>query len=252
MRATLHDAMAAILRQDPDQTLRSLKTFDQLHPGGSRATRDLLDRVGPLRGKFVADIGAGLGGPARMLAERGANVIAIDRDPDLATMLTVIHRHLGAPIQTILADARHLPLPTESIDTALAQCVTMTIPDPDEFWAEMARLMKPGGMLLLADIGTGEGAPLRPVPWAPDGEKDYLITESSWRQVLHKTGFRIAWMEDRSQDHAAWYRQIAESPAIAEGPSVVFGPAAQKIFMNMSLNLASGRLRSIEAILLRP
>jgi ubiquinone/menaquinone biosynthesis C-methylase UbiE len=77
--------------------------------------------VAPFEGRRVADIGAGTGRFARLLAGRAAHVDLVDR---AQAMLEVARRRLAAPSTTTfsfhVADARTLPLTDGSVDLAVA------------------------------------------------------------------------------------------------------------------------------------
>jgi ubiquinone/menaquinone biosynthesis C-methylase UbiE len=58
---------------------------------------------------------------------------------------------LGRRAEVVDADGEHLPFPDASIDTAVATLVFCTIPDPEAALAEVARVLKPRGRLLLLE-----------------------------------------------------------------------------------------------------
>ena len=56
--------------------------FDHFHTGGALATERMAKALSPSRGETVLDAGAGLGGPARFLANKyGCRVIGVDLTP---------------------------------------------------------------------------------------------------------------------------------------------------------------------------
>ena len=110
-------------------------------------------------GDDVLEIGAGPGLVTDLLVERAPQVTAVELDPDLAAALRA--RMAGRPVEVLTADATALPLPSARY-TAVA-CFTMLhhIPDPagqDRALAEIARVLRPGGLLLGTD---GEDTPAR-------------------------------------------------------------------------------------------
>ena len=63
-------------------TTEHLKAVDEFHIGGAEATAALLDQLDIGPGTRVLDIGSGIGGPARTIAERtGARVTGVDLTP---------------------------------------------------------------------------------------------------------------------------------------------------------------------------
>jgi ubiquinone/menaquinone biosynthesis C-methylase UbiE len=100
----------------------------------------------------VADVGTGTGFVAAGLAGRVASVIGIDNSP---AMLAVAADNLAAlgveNVQLAEGHLDDLPLPDHSVDTALANMVLHHAPDPSRMLAEMARIVRPGGTIVITD-----------------------------------------------------------------------------------------------------
>ena len=65
-------------------TVEQLTPFDNYHYFGTEAVDEAIDVLGLKPGMRVLDIGSGIGGPARYIAERsGAQVTALELQPDL-------------------------------------------------------------------------------------------------------------------------------------------------------------------------
>lgn len=93
----------------------------------------------PLR---VADVGAGTGKLTRVIAESGAEVVAVDPDAD---MLTTLQGHvLGVP--TFVGTAEALPLPDAAVDAVLLGQAWHWV-DVERASAEVGRVLRPGGVL---------------------------------------------------------------------------------------------------------
>jgi ubiquinone/menaquinone biosynthesis C-methylase UbiE len=100
----------------------------------------------PLDAKIVLDIGYGSGYLSWLLTKRKHNVLAIDISFDL---LVKARGDLYTEITKIQADAQNLPFAEESIDTVVASEVVEHIPDYMKAYAEMWRVLIPGGTLIL-------------------------------------------------------------------------------------------------------
>jgi SAM-dependent methyltransferase len=99
-----------------------------------------------VRGKDVLDAGAGEGYGSAMLAERARSVVGIDLEPDV-----VDHANAAYPNVTFkAADLLALPFPDESFDAVVSLQVIEHLKSPREFVTECARLLRPGGLLLIA------------------------------------------------------------------------------------------------------
>ncbi|WP_027175812.1 class I SAM-dependent methyltransferase [Desulfovibrio aminophilus] len=117
--------------------------------------RHLLRRLAPASppGASALDLGAGSGHQSIPLAESGYAVTAVD---SCAELLAVLEEKMGGlPIQAVRADIlAHLERETETFDLVLCMGDTLThLPDQDAartLLTQAARLLKPGGVLLLS------------------------------------------------------------------------------------------------------
>jgi malonyl-CoA O-methyltransferase len=122
----------------------------------SAARDELLSRLSLLRAPpaAVLDLGAGTGLAARALKRRfrSAAVTAVDI---AAPMLELArgHSRFWRPIRCVLADARELPFEDASFDLVFSNLMLQWLVPPDAALAEMRRVLKPGGLLLLSSFG---------------------------------------------------------------------------------------------------
>ncbi len=110
-----------------------------------------IQRAGLAPGMAVADIGCGTGYLAEALAPRVARVYAVDASPE---MLAVAERNLAAfaNVTYLVAAGDQIPLPAGSLDAVLANMYLHHCPDPALAIREMARLLRPGGVLVVSDM----------------------------------------------------------------------------------------------------
>ncbi len=132
-----------------------LREFDQDHYGGLAALDLLANRAGITNEHYVVDLCSGLGGPARHLANtRGCRVLGVDftrSRHEAAVRLTALARQ-SHRVQFVLADVRDVPFPDASFDVAIAQEGFAHVPDKARLVAEVARLVKAGGVIAFTDI----------------------------------------------------------------------------------------------------
>lgn len=118
-----------------------------------RIERDrVLDLAGPLAGRRVLDVGCGDGTYALAAASLGARVTAVDRS---ASMLEAARRRAsdaGVTIRFERADVRRIPYAGGAFDIVLAVTVLCMAGDAAAAVGEMARVLAPGGRLVLADL----------------------------------------------------------------------------------------------------
>src|SRR5205085_9232422 len=117
----------------------------------------------------VLDLGSGLGGPARTIAEvTGCTVTGIDLTPEFCEVATALSEwtDLSARTSFRVGDATATGLPDSSMDAALSVHVAMNIADKPALYAEAFRVLRPGGRFVVYDVLPGEGGDVRyPVPW---------------------------------------------------------------------------------------
>ena len=108
-------------------------------------------RLGDVAGRTIADIGCGTGRHALRLAATGATVTAIDFSPG---MLARAGEKLGAQQRERVSFVEHdvtkrLPLSSETFDHVLSCLMLEHVLDLGAFFAELARIARPGGQVLV-------------------------------------------------------------------------------------------------------
>ncbi|MFO7893202.1 MAG: class I SAM-dependent methyltransferase [Longimicrobiales bacterium] len=123
---------------------------------GERVWRDerraLNHALGEVAGRTVLDVGAGDGRLARELAARGARVVALDRSADMLAAAGAGDGP-GSGLTRVRADAVALPFPDGSFDRVIAVTVLCFADRPGEMIREMARVARPGGRVVLGELG---------------------------------------------------------------------------------------------------
>jgi len=133
-----------------------------------RLVRPLLPDV---RGHLV-DYGCGNGAQTRLLAPLFARTTGVDVQPDLlATLRAGAERDaLGDRLSAVLIEADGVPLPDGCADVVTSFTVLEHVPDEAAALAEMRRLLRPGGRLIISVpnrwwIFETHGADLPLLPW---------------------------------------------------------------------------------------
>lgn len=157
------------------------------HPGGEALTQHLLDRLDLGPGDRVADIACGRGRTLRLLVARGLLPVGIDVQPGP-----------GA----VRGDAHALPLRSGSCDAVLCECSVSTFADPLAAVREMARVVRPGGLVAVTDVVLDRARAAPEVVAALDALTSARTT-ASYAALLEQAGLRVRSSEDRSGDAAA-------------------------------------------------
>lgn len=111
------------------------------------------------RGMLVADVGTGTGFLAEAALAAGASVIGIDSSEEMLAQ-TRVH-FAGQAFEARTGDVDRLPLADGEVDATIANMVLHHAPDPPHAIAEMARVLKPGGRLVLSDADSHQHEWLR-------------------------------------------------------------------------------------------
>jgi SAM-dependent methyltransferase len=115
--------------------------------------RLLLDRIGPTCDLAVLDVGCGDGVLATRLAQDGAAVTGLDAS---AAMITAARRRAdaaGVGIDLVEGDAETLPFASGRFDRVVSVATLWFADDPHRPIREMVRVLKPGGRLVLGELG---------------------------------------------------------------------------------------------------
>ena len=241
-------------------TVEDLAPVDHFHARGFPATVELADRLSIRSGQQILDIGCGLGGPARYIAQRfGCRVSGIDITEPFVTaanqLTTLLHMQDQVTIE--LGDGQRLPYADAFFDGAYAQHVTMNVADRPQFFAETFRVLKPGAFFALTEHGLGPtGAPHHPVPWSEDGSGAWLITPAETRSLLEQTGFEAIEIEDTGAKYVAGYKaaiaraERGELPPL--GTHILMGATALPKTRNAARNIEEGRTHPIQLLCRKP
>jgi hypothetical protein len=132
--------------------------------------------------------------------------------------------------------------------------VGMNIADKDRLYREVRRVLKPGAVFGIYDVLQGPGgAPYFPVPWAAGAETSFLITAEALQDLLRRSGFEIAGIEDRSAFGMATFETMRQRIAGKGGPSplglhLLMGKDAPVKIANMIRSLQERRIAPTEVI----
>jgi SAM-dependent methyltransferase len=168
-----------------------------LHPGGTEATAQLLDRAHVDSETRLLDVGCGAGHALTVARQRGATAVGVDPDPSRSAD------------RTIGGDATALPVADESVDVLLAECVLCLTELPAAL-EEAHRVLDSGGRLALSDVVVdGEG------PAIPDRMAEALCltgTRSRDRFLarLRDAGFDVETVDDHHDELLALRDRVTD------------------------------------------
>ena len=194
-------------------TADDLFEFDQDHYGGLAAVDALARRAGIGATSRVLDVCAGLGGPARFVADRrGANVVALELHRGRAAGAARLNRLVGARGVTVVrGDAIALPFARGAFDACLSQEALLHVADKATVLAECHRVLAPGGRIAFSDWiafpRLGDRERERLWEWMA---ATTLQTLEGYSALLGRVGFSSVEAEDLSAEWRPIVRQRLE------------------------------------------
>ena len=171
-----------------------------LSPGGPQAVRAIVDGL-DLKDKTVLDIGCGLGGLDEVLAgEFGARVTGVD----VAKLIVQLgqERIAKSPlcdrIEIRRVDPGPLPFADASFDVVFGKDAWLHIPDKAAFFAEVSRVLRPGGMVACGDWMKSPGPYSKDMDYffKMEGLTYNLVSLADYGQFVHGAGFTDIELQD--------------------------------------------------------
>ncbi len=231
-------------------TPEDLAPIDEFHIRGRAATLELAQAAGLDSTKCVLDVGSGVGGTSRCLAQQfGCHVTGIDLTEEYCRAAAMLSSRIGLAHLTEFrqGDATQLPFPDQTFDVVWTEHVAMNIQDKAQLYHEMYRVLKPGGTLAIYDVLAGPSGPvLFPVPWARTPDTSFLVQPDELRKLLEETGFTITDWSDTTERARTWFVSLAEKIQKEGLPSIGFhilmGADFKVMAQNQGRNLQEGRI----------
>jgi SAM-dependent methyltransferase len=171
-------------------------TYDvDLAEAQDRFAEVVVERMPGRPGDRVLDLGCGPGGVARAVAAGGRTVVAVDLSFDQARLARDATAGTGAGV--LHADAAVLPCRSGAFDVVLAVEFAVHVPDRAALFAEVWRVLRPGGHLLMIDYGL-EPSSTRRHRWYIEqvGEEHDLPSTQQYIEALRAQGFLIPVLDD--------------------------------------------------------
>lgn len=179
-------------------------------------------------GQTVLDLGSGGGFDVFQAGEKvkaSGRVIGVDMTPE---MLAKARKNIGQykkrtcldNVEFRLGEIEYLPVPDNSVDVVLSNCVINLSPDKPQVWREIHRVLKSGGKVSVSDLALLKPLPdaIRDMAAALVGCVAGAVMVEETRALLEKTGFTAISLTpkpDYVRNMQDWndplYKQIAET-----------------------------------------
>ena len=253
LQAAIEAGWAKLRAQSDAAPVDQLAGVDEFHIGGRAATEMVCERMALAHGLKVLDVGCGLGGAARfMAAHYGVDVEGVDLTPEYVEVGNALTQAVGLGEKVRLARASALDLPQDDarFDRASMFHVGMNIEDKDALFAELSRVLKPGGLLAVYDVmRVGEQALAFPVAWAQDESTSFVATVAAYQAAIEGAGLSVTASEAKKELGLEFFARMkarmAESGPPPLGLHIVMGQDASVKAGNMAANIAKGAIAPV-------
>lgn len=196
---------------------------DRTMAGITQRIEHLLDFASLPPDLQTLDVGSGIGLLALLLAARGAReAIGIDVSLSMLERAEFIRlsnaNHFARNVNFRLAPAQAMPFRNERFDATFCRLVLSHARAPEQILAEIYRMLKPGGILILADLITDDDPVKRATQNAIESKRNpchvAARTKDQYRKLLAESGFDI--VDDAlavfERDLEEWLMEIQTAP----------------------------------------
>lgn len=144
----------------------------------------LFELLGSVADKKLLDVGCGDGALASELARRGAIVTGLDADPAMIAAAQWRADIEATQLRLIEGQAERLPFDDAAFDYVLAVTVLCFVRDAERAVMEMTRVLKPGGRLVIGELG-------RWSLWALHRRIRGWLGDPTWRAAMFRTAVEL-------------------------------------------------------------
>lgn len=216
-----------------DKAIRFLEALwgeGYLSPGGPEEVDRIVEGLA-LGGRTLLDIGCGAGGVTLHLLDKHglANATGFDVEGPVITEARRRAQARGLAMRASFVQGKPgpLPFPDASFDVVFSKDALLHVPDKDALFAEIFRVLKPGGVFAASNWMIGhddEPSEAMKAYVAAEGLSFAMASPARYAAAMRDAGF----VDVETRDRNAWYREGArEELARLKGP--LYGSVAAAV-----------------------
>jgi len=213
---------------------------DEFHVRGAEVSRELASLI-ELDHLKVLDVGCGIGGPSRMLAdEYNCQVTGIDISHEYIRTAKGLSALVGLQDKTdyLWSNALDLPFENGSFDVVWTQHVQMNVRHKLKFYSEIERVLTAQGTFIYYDIFRMESGEVNfPVPWADYASASFLGTIENMDDILERLCFKNLLIRDETDQGTRFlidlFKKLKENGPSKLGLNVLMGSSTKEKLINI-------------------
>ncbi|MGA9349617.1 MAG: arsenite methyltransferase [Anaerolineae bacterium] len=186
-------------------------------------------------GDVVLDLGSGGGIDCFLAAKKvgpEGQVIGLDMTPDMIRLARRNAKKVGAMnVEFRYGEMEDIPLPDESVDVIISNCVINLSPDKDAVFSEAYRVLRPGGRMSVSDIVIDSDLP-QSIRSSLDAWASCLagaLDESVYLDKIRAAGFEEVEVLSRDYADPDQVTEGEEAQALLDGAGISTSELAQKV-----------------------
>jgi len=238
-------------------TIEDLAPVDEFHVGGRLATENLLDQLNFSEPDQILDVGCGLGGASRYIANKyDTRVTGIDLSQEYIDVGKELSAWVGLDKHVSLyqGSALAMPFEDEAFDGAIMLHVGMNIDDKMKLFVEVYRVLRPCACFGVYDImQINAGELVYPVPWSTDNSTSRLATPDQYIEALEAAGFKVSTHNNRREFALGFMKQLRLKSVAGGGPPplglhILMQDGAAAKIKNLADSIAADLVAPVEII----